>query len=77
MTPHTPLKLRLGLTLSAIVIVAFFGFLLLAATAPSLLMQPVAGAVPLSFLLAAALIVGVIALTGLYVLRANAAERAP
>jgi uncharacterized membrane protein (DUF485 family) len=40
-------------------------------------MQPVAGAVPLSFLLAAALIVGVIALTGLYVLRANAAERAP
>jgi putative solute:sodium symporter small subunit len=69
-----PSPFRFGLVLLAIAMVAFFGFLVLGASAPSLLMQPVVGAVPLSFFLAAGLIVGAIALTGIYVLRANAIE---
>jgi uncharacterized membrane protein (DUF485 family) len=71
-----PTQLRLGIVLSVIVCVAFFGFLTMGATSPALLAMPVIGAVPLSFLCAAFLIVGAIALTGIYVLRANAVEDA-
>jgi len=71
-----PTRIRLGVALTAVVVVIYFGFLIFAATSPGLLMQPVVGALPLSFFLAAILIVGAIALTGLYVLRANAAEDA-
>ncbi len=66
---------RLGLALTAVALAAFFGFLLLAAAAPGLLMRPAFGAVPLSFVLAAGLIVGTVLLTGLYALLAGAAER--
>lgn len=69
-----PTQIRLGLVLTAITLVAFFGFLLMAAFAPSTLAQPVFGAVPLSFVLTAGLIVGAVVLTGVYVFRANAME---
>ena len=65
---------RLGMALTLVALGAFFGFLGLAAAAPGLLAQPVAGAVPLSFVLAAGLIVGTMLLTGLYVWATNAAE---
>jgi uncharacterized membrane protein (DUF485 family) len=67
-------QIVLGVVLSAVVVIVYFGFLIFAASQPGLLTQPVIGAVPLSFVLAAALIVGAILLTGLYVLVANAAE---
>ncbi len=66
---------KLGLALTAVALAAFFGFLLLAAAAPDRLMRPAFGAVPLSFVLAAGLIVGTVLLTGLYALLAGAAER--
>jgi uncharacterized membrane protein (DUF485 family) len=69
-------KLRLGIVLSCVVAVLYFAFVVFAALSPGMLTQPVIGAVPLSFILAALLIVGAIGLTGLYVIRANALEDA-
>ncbi len=65
---------RIGLILTLLVLVAFFGFIILGAYAPGVLAQPAIGAVPLSFVLTAALILGAILLTGLYVWFVNAAE---
>jgi uncharacterized membrane protein (DUF485 family) len=65
------------LVLTLLVLVAFFGFLLLAAAAPGLLGQPVIGAIPLSFVIATGLIIGTIALTGVYVLASNFVEGRP
>jgi uncharacterized membrane protein (DUF485 family) len=65
---------RIGLILTLFVLVAFFGFIIFAAYAPGVLVQPAIGAVPLSFVLTAALIIGAILITGLYVWSANAAE---
>ena len=66
--------MRISLGLTAIVMVAFFGLLLLGAFAGPLLATPVWGAVPLSFVLGFAFIVGVVLLTGLYAWGCNAAE---
>ncbi len=64
---------RLRLQLSAILVVYFFGFLLLGAYAQPLLATPVYGPIPLSFLLGLILILGSVLLTGIYVLAANRA----
>jgi uncharacterized membrane protein (DUF485 family) len=61
----------LRLQLSAILIVCYFGFLLLGAFAQPLLATPVYGPIPLAFLLGLILIVGSVALTGIYALAAN------
>jgi uncharacterized membrane protein (DUF485 family) len=65
---------RIGLLLTLLVLVAFFGFIIFAAFAPATLAQPTIGAVPLSFVITAALIVGAILVTGLYVWTVNARE---
>jgi uncharacterized membrane protein (DUF485 family) len=62
---------RVRLQLTAILMVAYFGFLLLGAFAQPTLAVPVYGPVPLSFVLGLLLIIGSIALTGLYALAAN------
>ncbi len=62
---------RLRLLLSAILMICFFGFLLLGAYAQPVLATPVYGPIPLSFLLGLILILGSVALTGIYVLAAN------
>ncbi len=64
---------RLRLLLSAILMICFFGFLLLGAYAQPLLATPVYGPIPLSFLLGLILILGSVLLTGIYVLAANRA----
>jgi putative solute:sodium symporter small subunit len=65
---------RIGLTLAILVVAAFFGFIILAAISPATLAQPTIGAVPLSFVLTAGLILGTILVTGIYVWTMNAAE---
>ncbi len=66
---------RLRLQLSGILIVYYFGFLLLGAFAQPLLATPVYGPIPLCFLLGLILILGCVALTGLYALAANRDDR--
>lgn len=68
-------RTRLGAILAIIVALAYYGFLLAGAFAPLSLAQPAIGHVPWSFVLGAGLLIGAIALTGLYVLLANAADR--
>jgi uncharacterized membrane protein (DUF485 family) len=63
---------RMGLILTILVVLAFLGFITLAAYAPAALAQPTIGAVPLSFVLTAALIIGTILVTGVYVWTVNA-----
>ena len=65
---------RLRLQLCGVLTVYYFGFLLLGAFAQPLLATPIYGPVPLSFLLGLILIVGCVALTGIYVLAANRAD---
>lgn len=62
---------RLRLQLTAILAVVYFGFLLLGAFAQPLLATPIYGPIPLAFLLGLILILGSIALTGIYALAAN------
>jgi uncharacterized membrane protein (DUF485 family) len=62
---------RLGWTLTAIILVIYFGFVLLVAFAPKLMATPVAGIVTLGFPLGLGVILSAIVLTGIYVLRAN------
>jgi uncharacterized membrane protein (DUF485 family) len=64
---------RLGWTLTAIMLVIYFGFIFLVAFAPKLMATPVFGATTLGFPLGLGVIVSAIALTGFYVLRANSA----
>ncbi len=63
----------LGWTLTAIMLVAYFGFVFLVAFAPKLMATPVIGSITLGFPLGLGVIVLAVALTGFYVLRANAA----
>jgi uncharacterized membrane protein (DUF485 family) len=64
---------RLGWTLTAIMLVIYFGFIFLVAFAPGLMATPVFGIMTLGFPLGLFVILSAIALTGFYVLRANAA----
>ncbi len=64
------LRLRFGF--AATVIVVFVGLLAFAAAAPDAMARPVVGAIPLSLVLASALIVFCVAITGTYVLLVNA-----
>ncbi len=64
------------LTLTAILGVAYFGFLLLGAFAQPLLATAIYGPIPLGFLLGLVLILGSIAITGVYAIFANRAEAA-
>ncbi len=64
---------QLGRTLTVIMLVIYFGFVLMVAYAPHLMATPVFGSVTLGFPLGLGVILCAIALTGFYVLRANAA----
>jgi uncharacterized membrane protein (DUF485 family) len=66
---------RLRLQLVGILIVYYFGFLLLGAFAQPLLATPIYGPIPLSFLLGLILILGCVALTGIYAMAANRDDR--
>ncbi len=63
---------QLGKILTAIMLVIYFGFVLMVAYAPKLMATPVWGSVTLGFPLGLGVIIVAIALTGFYVLRANA-----
>ncbi len=67
------LGLRFGF--AGTIIVVFFALLVFAAAAPDTMARPVVGAIPLSLVLASALIVFCVALTGTYVLLVNARVR--
>jgi len=54
-------------------LVIYFGFVFLVAFAPAVMATPISSTITLGFLLGLGVIVSAIALTGLYVLRANAA----
>jgi uncharacterized membrane protein (DUF485 family) len=62
---------RLGWTLTAIMLVVYFGFVLMVAFAPGVMATPVFGTISLGFPLGLGVILCAIALTGFYVLRAN------
>lgn len=63
---------RLSIVLTAVVLVAYFGFILLVAFAKPFLAQPIAGRVTsVGIVLGFALILLAIALTGIYVRAAN------
>jgi uncharacterized membrane protein (DUF485 family) len=64
---------QLGRTLTVIMLVIYFGFVLMVAYAPKLMATPVYGSITLGFPLGLGVIIVAIALTGFYVLRANAA----
>jgi uncharacterized membrane protein (DUF485 family) len=66
---------RLATTLAIVAASSYYGFLLAGAVAPSALSKPAIGHVPWSFVLGAGVIVTAMALTGLYVLLANAWDR--
>jgi uncharacterized membrane protein (DUF485 family) len=61
----------LGWTLTALILVIYFGFVFLVAFAPKLLGTPVAGTLTLGFPLGLGVILSAIVLTGIYVARAN------
>ncbi|WP_158808829.1 DUF485 domain-containing protein [Beijerinckia sp. L45] len=71
----TRIDRRISFIFTAIVVAAFGGFLALGAASPATFSEGVIGIIPLSVVLAATLIVGAIALTGLYVLIANRRAR--
>jgi uncharacterized membrane protein (DUF485 family) len=64
---------NLAWTLTAIVLVLFYGFIMLIAFAPEFLTQPIsAGSViPLGMLIGVGVILASIVLTGIYVMQAN------
>jgi uncharacterized membrane protein (DUF485 family) len=64
----------LGAGLTVVVAAAYYGFLLAGALAPQALARPAIGHVPWSFIMGAGLLVGAIAVTGIYVLLANASD---
>lgn len=57
--------------LTAAILLIYFGFIALVAFAPGTLATPVTANITLGFVLGLAVILSAIALTGLYVLRAN------
>jgi uncharacterized membrane protein (DUF485 family) len=65
---------RLGTALALVAGLSYCSFLLAGAFAPQALAQPAVGSIPWSFLLGAGLLVGAVAITGLYVLVTNAGE---
>ncbi len=67
------LGLRFGF--AATMVVVFAGLLVFAAMAPDAMARPVVDAIPLSLVLASALIVFCVAITGVYVLLVNARVR--
>ena len=64
-------RARLGWSLAAVITALYFGFVFLVALAPGLMAAPVWGVITLGFALGLAVMVAAVALTGLYVLRAN------
>ena len=72
----SPQSLRLGVALTAVLSVAYFGFVGLSAFAPALLAKPIAagGVVTWAFAYGLGVIVLGVVLTGLYVLVANGAD---
>lgn len=64
---------QLGVTLTVIMLVVYFGFIFMVAFTPKLMATPVFGSVTLGFPLGLGVILVAIALTGFYVLRANSA----
>ncbi len=62
---------QLGWTLTVLILVIYFGFVLLVAFAPKLMGTPVFGTLTLGFPLGLGVILSAIVLTGVYVLRAN------
>jgi uncharacterized membrane protein (DUF485 family) len=62
---------RFSWAMTGIMLAIYFGFIFLVAFAPGLMATPVAGAVTLGFPLGLFVIVAAIALTGIYVMRAN------
>lgn len=67
------LSIRFGFATA--IVAALAGLVALGALAPGALIAPALGPVPLSLVLAAALIVAAVALTGVYVLLANRSAR--
>jgi len=63
----------LAFTLSACVLVLFYGFILLIAFAPDILTQPISSGsvIPVGMLIGVGVILGSILLTGIYVFQAN------
>ncbi len=61
----------LGWTLSIIMLIIYYGFIALVAFAPSLIAVKIAGSITIGIVLGAAIILISIALTGVYVMRAN------
>jgi len=72
---HQLIKERdtLAWTLSALVLVIYFGFILLVAFAPGFLTQPISATsvIPVGMLVGVGVIVASVVLTGIYVQRAN------
>lgn len=66
---------RVSFAFTAIVVVALGSFLAVGAAAPATFSRSFVGAIPASIVFAAALIVGAVVLTGIYVVIAN--RRAP
>ena len=58
-------------TLTAIMLVVYFGFIFLVAFAPEIASRPVGGGITLGLVLGLGVIVSAIVLTGVYVTRAN------
>ncbi len=63
---------RLAWLLTAIMLLVYFGFVALVAFAPAIMATPVSSTITLGFPLGLGVIVTAIALTGIYVMRANA-----
>lgn len=63
----------LGLSLTAAILLIYFGFVIMVAFAPATLATPVSRTVTLGFVLGVLVILAAIALTGIYVFRANTA----
>ncbi len=63
----------LAWTLSALVVIIFFGFILLIAFAPGFITTPISATsvIPIGLLLGVGVIVASVVLTGIYVARAN------
>lgn len=57
--------------LCAVMLVIYFGFILLVAFRPDITAMPIGGGITLAFPLGIGVILSAIAITGLYVLRAN------
>jgi uncharacterized membrane protein (DUF485 family) len=72
---HQLIKERdaLSWTLSALVLVIYFGFILLVAFAPGFLTQPISttSVIPVGMLVGVGVILASVVLTGIYVYRAN------